>query len=706
MNRRKRWGERSLGGLVRIGNSISLRQLRTRTSKFWLGALGLIAACTTPTFKPHIPESQQEAASVHVAILSVGRWSEYEPVLQPDMSVTIQDAEKMALPVTSNYVRNVYDAFNGKLQLGWGPGKGTVGGGGAGGGGDQTDTAASPASGASATDGGGGGGKGGKTGDKGGASAPSTASAPKSASAPDAASTSDVGSVPIPAIETNPLLQHELALSIYQEMQILSRYLKDAAFKKDWEPYVVRAQISVSPYAHYQPFDVYVDMGLFATCLDSKNHPVEGRSTQAALVIPLLVTDSIEAQQASNTVQLARDLALGLGGNIGNVALQGDMEKVTKNLQSILGTDYNSLYMVSRVADSIMQVRFGAPANAMSQYSMSTVTHNVTAVVLTPACRADHTQLNVATVSHLRNAVSGQVLNSDSGYGYNEAQKVITRIVGDWFRNSPSNNLDDVGKMVSAVRAGQYDKFRRRLKKAQIRPGYEQILWTALGEVGASSEFDVAYVDLPKANKGALTQTNQLVYLQDGASSSTATIGINPEMLPVTQSAQLQLAGGKLVLQANSVTSANDGRTLQIQFQSLAPLKSMPGIVLPGKGGPLQGKLVLQPATEPWDSTAQAGATNGQFVFSSLLYVPKAETPKTPAPAAQKPPAHKPPAGKKDPAVAAAASAASTVGAPPLPTQPAAPAHGTHDAPASGSHGAHQKKADRTPAAASATQDG
>ncbi|WGS53774.1 hypothetical protein LFL96_22270 [Paraburkholderia sp. D15] len=96
---------------------------KLRMSKLWLLSVVGVSACYAPTFTPHKPESMQEAASVHVAVLSVAPWSVYEPLLQPKMSVTIENAEAMAVPVTSDYVRNVYDAFNGKFQAGWGTGK-------------------------------------------------------------------------------------------------------------------------------------------------------------------------------------------------------------------------------------------------------------------------------------------------------------------------------------------------------------------------------------------------------------------------------------------------------------------------------------------------------------------------------------------------------------------------------------------------------
>ena len=680
----------------------------------------VLAACTPPLVTQHLPSSLQEAASVHVAVLSVARWSEYESVLQPDMSVTIDDAEKMAIPVTSDYVRNVYDALNGKLNLGWEKSNGgsateqagTTGATGSGGGNSGSNTGSSSGTGS---------GTGGKstkknvTGAASGASAASDASGASStsdASAPSSASDSGASAVKMLPIQTNPLLQHQLALSIFQEMQILSHYLKDAAFKTGWDPYIVRAQVSVSPYAHNQPFDVYVDLGLFSKCLDHDNnaYPDSERAIQPALVIPLLVTDTVEAQQASNTAQLARDLALGVGGNIGNVALQSDLEKVSKNLQSLLGTDYNSLYMVSRVSDSVMQVRLGAPFNAMSQYSMSTVTHNVTLVVLTPPCKegTDHTQLNVATVSRLRNAVSGQLLGIAPNYGFTQAQQVIVRAVGESFLNSPANNPKDVGTLIREVRSGDYGAFVQSLEDDFIKRDYAQYLWTALGDVGGTTEFSVAYVDLPGTDKGYLAPTNQIVYFRDGTSSSTATVGINPELVPATQSAQLQLGNGNVVLVANSIKTIDDGRTLEIQFPPLAPLKSMPGNIVPAKTGPLHGTLVLQPEVERWDvpkaatvtgGTKSTAAGDGRYVFSSLLYEPVATPPKN----ASSPGVHKPvrkTGGSKDVQPVAGTPASDAVVAPggtPLPSAPppTIPPHAEQNAPAPGHHDVERVKPDQ-----------
>ncbi|WGS53775.1 hypothetical protein LFL96_22275 [Paraburkholderia sp. D15] len=455
-------------------------------------------------------------------------------------------------------------------------------------------------------------------------------------------------------------MQHELALSIYQELQILSRYLKDAAFKKGWEPYVVRAQVSVSPFAHYQPFDVYVDLGLFTSCLKANNHPVRVRhawnpasgdyssqaGTQAAMVIPLLVTDAIEAQQASNTAELARDLALGLGGNIGGVALQGSMEKISKNIQSILGTDYNSLYMISRVSDNVMQVRLGAPANAMSQYSMSTVTHNVTMVVLAPPCPAstDHTQLDVATVSHLRDAVSGKVLDADAGYGIQQARKVLVRFYPEEFSTSQTNTPQVIQSLLGPVKDDNYQDFLKALDAAHLSTATSLALWTALGDVGGTSEFNVAYIDLPSVRKGSLTPSDQMIYITDDGTTSTATINVDPDLTPVKQSARLLLGSNPgIILLASAVNSINDGRTLQIQFPSLTPLKALPGDIVPKKAGNLKGELILEPAVERWNNNAksasqanQADASNtpgyaplnDYYDFKSLLYMPAPAVPK------------------------------------------------------------------------------
>lgn len=56
-----------------------------------------------------------------------------------------------------------------------------------------------------------------------------------------------VGSVfnTVPAID--PMMQYWAATALYQEVQLINRYMKDAALDSDYVPYVVRLQVSIVP---------------------------------------------------------------------------------------------------------------------------------------------------------------------------------------------------------------------------------------------------------------------------------------------------------------------------------------------------------------------------------------------------------------------------------------------------------------------------
>jgi hypothetical protein len=672
--------------------SVSCTRLRRSIFRFrpWLAMLFSVAACHTPDYTPHIPVSFQEAAGIHLAVLSIAPWAEYESLLEPDIAITFADAQGMALPVTSNYTREVYDALTGKLKVGWDKNAPADAA--------QAASSAGASSGASANGGGGKATKKAAGGGTPGASAPDATSAPAKttgASTPDDSGTKK----PAPQYVSDPLMQHQLALSVYQEMQILNRYLKDAAFKRGWKPYVVRTQISVSPYAHLQPYDLYVDLGAFLNCKPQPSAASSG-DIQAALVMPLLVTDNIEAQQASNTIKLARDLALGLGGSIGDVSLQGDLEKVSKNLEAIFGMDYNSLYMVSRVTDSVMQVRLGAPVNTKSRYSMSTVTHNITMVVLLPTCEqpTTHTQLNITAVSRLRRAESGEVLKVDSDYGVDQGKQVMARFFTDPAQLAKAQNPDLITALVRYVRITDYRKFFCELQKHGLPTNSAQALWTQLADVGASSEYDIAYTDVPPDDTGQLAAMKQTVYLQDGADNSTATVMVDPSIIPVTQSAELTL-GKSIHLVASSIESKNHGRTLEIQFPPLAPLRSMPHHPLPNSAGQLPGAtLVLAPAAERWDMPAPQPeksptgtdtpkkSPTGTYTFESVLYLPaiKPAAPNTHQPRSQRN------ASSTHSSSTHPARPVAVAPLPPAPAQPAGPAQpGAPSPPAAPAHGEH-----------------
>ena len=71
----------------------------------------------------------------------------------------------------------------------------------------------------------------------------------------------------LPALKINegtaqkePFLQYQTALSLYQEVQLLNSYVRNAARRSGYIPYIMRLQVTVLPFARNQPYDVYADI--------------------------------------------------------------------------------------------------------------------------------------------------------------------------------------------------------------------------------------------------------------------------------------------------------------------------------------------------------------------------------------------------------------------------------------------------------------
>ncbi|MEM8949336.1 MAG: hypothetical protein AAGA21_24510 [Pseudomonadota bacterium] len=59
---------------------------------------------------------------------------------------------------------------------------------------------------------------------------------------------------------SEPIINYKAATALYQEVQLLNRYLNHAVISEGYRPYLVRFQISVLPNLRNQPFDVFSDL--------------------------------------------------------------------------------------------------------------------------------------------------------------------------------------------------------------------------------------------------------------------------------------------------------------------------------------------------------------------------------------------------------------------------------------------------------------
>lgn len=174
-----------------------------------------------------------------------------------------------------------------------------------------------------------------------------------------------------------PTLQYAAALALFQEVQLLNRYVDGAPNRKNYTPYLVRLQVTLVPYAKNEPYDGYTNISFFMK---------EQANSSLPIVIPLVVTDSLEGTLTSSTNETVRQFALALGGIVQNAQAKAALQNLADELHSTSGIALNSLQTIGRSSDNSIQVRFGAQRdpNGTDRYVMVPRTHNVTLLLLVP----------------------------------------------------------------------------------------------------------------------------------------------------------------------------------------------------------------------------------------------------------------------------------------------------------------------------------
>lgn len=230
-------------------------------------------ACKSWGPKPNTPEpktfdTHEEAASSHIAVLSVERWEDAKDSFQPDFKLTEAQALDKSLAATRTIEEQFLDSLQVALRLRAAE-TGSLGAGSSTGGGGTTDTGDDGGDGGD--DGGDGGGDDGGAGggdDGGGDGGGNDLLDPSTLELLDPTVTEPGGTRPQQSVlnkdlSTDPMLDYLAATALYQEVQMLNRYVDHAVQKTGYEPYLVRLQVSLLPRARFEPYDAYVWFSFF-----------------------------------------------------------------------------------------------------------------------------------------------------------------------------------------------------------------------------------------------------------------------------------------------------------------------------------------------------------------------------------------------------------------------------------------------------------
>jgi len=368
-----------------------------------VGTMFLLIGCSNYGLKfKETPEGSQsvanidEAGSVHVAVVSITPWNDIKAKLRPEIPVDPKTLKNQAIPSTQAMLDKYLSIL--RLQASLAPtivkntSKTTT----------TTETGKDDNTTTEAT----------------------TEEAPGTPRAPVAGTPLAAGSKPASDVSGITSINSSLALramaSYKQDVEALNAEVDYAASRTDYEPYLMRIQISVMPRRRHLGYDVYSNLSLFS--YSGKSDAVTGSSVEreatagTPFVVPLLSTDSIETAERAQSIEALRDIgvAVDLVKGFGGLGLSANSQKDRQ--QALQGLDVNSLMTLGRLSDNSLRVRFGAANDPGGGYATHSRTNTISVLVFFPTKSEVARMVSRTSWLHV---VDGTELHSD-GETYSE----------------------------------------------------------------------------------------------------------------------------------------------------------------------------------------------------------------------------------------------------------------------------------------------
>lgn len=530
-----------------------------------IGALLIVPACGTSDSHRRrvVPDHFDDIASAKVAVLSVSPWTEVQSEMQPNFSLNEDAALALALQATQQVDERVLRALDATARLALPPLPR-----------NQTTKEAADA-----------------TGD-----APSTP-APKPP--PGTASALPGQTTAVPS-GVDPMLRYLAATSIYQEIKMLNRYVKDATTRPNSVAVVVRLQASLMPKMRGLPYDAHTTIALLPSSIERSWNPTTKTWTpdskpacESATVelIPLLVTDDLEATLASRSAESVERFGLALQAMVQGVGVGGEFGKTNDRLRSVAGREFNSLFSLQRLGKSEVVARFGAAQHGASEYAMESRTHNITLLVNLQCPNGlpeDVTRqtLTVMARTEFIDALSGVKAKEDDEFV--RMAKELSGIKAKYHIDDPIDEterkrLDGLLRELGlAASRNRWDEFMRWIPDLLSISGKTALhanevaasLWADLIAMGRGNPYSYASFEVEVGGDTApIPPPAQTVVVADGKNGQAVGDlyggeGLRSEILK----ASLTTTNPNLTLMASSVTAGNAGTSATAVFHSLAPL--------------------------------------------------------------------------------------------------------------------------------------
>lgn len=547
----------------------------------------LLAACSRlPDVKDTSDMSVDDVGTVRTAVISVAPWHSYADALQPKFNLSIKEALEKSIATTRR--SNLQQLNETRVSLGVGLDKTAKS--------SITKTIVDEEGKVATTTE--------STTNKSSGELPETSEAGTGEN--QLTSTKEEGN-----IEIDSRLHRHAASALYQEIQVLDRYIKDAVTKQNYTPYLVRLQFNLMPRQHGLPLDAYVNLSFFS-----------GKEVKEGVVIvPLISTSNHESSLSSAVLQEIQDLKFKIQ-SFSNAAVGLDVGNLSEKIDSTLARDINNTFIIGRINDNTIRVKIGALQQLSSRYSMVPRTEYASVMMLVPD---DKTSIQVTSFSEIVNTLTGQSLaykspsreNNDieyllEGYFGIDVAKVFPGEYGvaqdsDEFKDSQKyiNNLWELmlqndykgfkEKLNNVVCIDKNDKpknyderfnviVREQKYNDELCKGTKYLqteaLWAELAYLQPTYVSDFLGFELPTDKEPKIFPKQTAIVLDDGKSKSTVTL-YNGKLLRQNQVCASWVVNVKdkkckncqpLNISASSIQINSNGDTGTLIFPSLKKL--------------------------------------------------------------------------------------------------------------------------------------
>lgn len=575
--------------------------------------------------------------SSHVAVLSVTSWQDYKAALSPKYNLTEAAALDSAIPDTRLYEVAVLDALRARVGIRVAPSAVLTEGFGA-----PTVAAGAP-EGAPAT--------------QPGVTAAGEPVELPALDGDTPRLPSDLQLPSHDKLKGDAVLKYLAGTALFQEVKLLERYVLDAAQRNGYEPFIVRLQIANQPFGDDKAYDLFSNIAFFmdrvgtevfipkqeelrarlaaietqkaelssrltgvfvqsadrdrvriqlneatlsATRIQEELQAVTAQATKppqshkTPVIVPLLVTDQIEAALLSGRADELRQMALSVAAAYAGIGGDLQLEKVDQLLEKAAGRSHRSTFTVGRLANNILRVRIGAKSRPqLDAKSKSTVvyetiarTHNVSLLVLVPNDVVAVRPVYLATRSEFHDPQTGARLMSigDQGSPMTMAARAAALIANGGYQLHPNAKVEQPAalSLLTRAQANEYEEFLNEAEK--LMPGSEArrlFLDMVIAKIGV--DFDSTDFEVNISPKRPPSFGTGMVYGLDGGETmqvvADGVSGIDPLKVSATWNG-IQLRGA-----SGTFSYASTGAELRGRSQLVVTFPSLLKLGLVAKGG-------------------------------------------------------------------------------------------------------------------------